>query len=98
MDIEKFPQTALKFYKLRVIITRAWRPLGISRDEAADILIWAVGDDVKYIPFDQWPERIMNNTGIKFDRRQARILDVLRTVAKEWQMRKIKPIFVGGIS
>src|SRR3990167_2272655 len=98
MDIEQFPQVALKFYKLRVIITKAWQPLGISRDEAADILIWAVGDDVKRTPFDQWPERIMGNTGIKFDRHQAKILDVLRTVAKEWQRRKIKPIFVGGIS
>jgi len=98
MDIEKFPQTALKFYKLRVIITRAWRPLGISRDEAADILVWAVGDDVKHVPFDQWPARIMDNAGIKFDPRQARVLDVLRTVAKEWQRRKIKPIYIGGLS
>jgi len=98
MDIEQFPQTALKFYKLRMIITKAWRPLGISRDEAADILIWAVGDDVKRVPFERWPERIMGNTGIKFDPRQSRVLDVLRTVAKEWQRRKMKPIYIGGLS
>ena len=98
MDIEKFPQTALKFYKLRMIITKAWRPLGISRDEAADILIWAVGDDVKRVSFVRWPERIMGNTGIKFDPWQSRVLDVLRTVAKEWQRRKMKPIYIGGLS
>ncbi|KKU09825.1 MAG: hypothetical protein UX14_C0035G0005 [Parcubacteria group bacterium GW2011_GWF1_45_5] len=98
MDIEQFPQTVLKFYKLRTIITKAWRPLGIGRDEAADILIWAIGDDVKRTPFDQWPERIMDNTGIKFDPRQSKVLDVLRTVAKEWQRRKIKPVYVGGLS
>src|SRR3990167_10052354 len=98
MDIEKFPQIVNRFYKLRMIITKAWQPMGISRDEAADILIWAIGDDVKKIPFIDWPKRITENTGIKFNPRTDTVFNVLREVVKEWKKRKIKPIYVGGLS
>ncbi len=98
MDIEDFPKIANRFYKLRMAITKAWLPMGISRDEAAAILIWAIGDDIKRVPFEQWPERIMDNTGIKFDPRQATVFNVLRSVAKEWQRRKVRPIYTGVVS
>ena len=92
------PKEVLKLYKLRKLISIAWLPLGIGRDEAADILLWAVGEDVKHLNFNLWPQRIMENTGIMFNPTQDTIINVLQRVAKEWQKKKIKPVYIGGVN
>lgn len=92
MDIEDFPKIANRFHKLRAAISKALIPLGIPREEAAEILIWAIGEDVKTCPFFLWPERIMSNTGIRFDPKTTTVTDVFRKVGLKWQSRKIKPI------
>lgn len=97
MNVEDFPKAVNQFYKLRMIISKAWIPIGISRDEGSDILIWAIGKDVKTLDFKCWPERIMQNTGITFDPKEETIINILRRVAQLWQNRKVKPVYVGGL-
>lgn len=82
------PREVLKLWKLRSIISKAWIPMGISKEEAVDILLWAIGDDVKTLHITKWPERIMIKTNIKFDPKTVPILDVMRAVAREWQRKK----------
>ncbi len=89
------PHEILKLYRLRRLISKAWIPLGISREEGADILIWAVGEDVAHLNFLLWPERIKENVGLTFDIKQAKIIDVLRLVAGVWQKKKVKPYYTG---
>ena len=96
MDIENFPQEVLKFHKLRSVISKAWLPMGISRDEAVDILIWAVGEDVSRLHFSLWAERIKKNTGINFNEKEDTIFSVMRKVAETWNRKKIHPVYVGG--
>lgn len=83
LDIE-----VLKLWKLRKILSKAWIPMGISKDEACDILIWAVGSDVKNLHFSHWPQRIMDNTGIRFDPKKHTMLSVFRMVARKWREEK----------
>ena len=83
LDVE-----VLKLYKLRKILSRAWMPMGISKEQAVDILIWAIGEDVTQLHFSFWPERIMQNTGIKFNPKEHTMLSVFRKVAEEWRKRK----------
>ena len=82
------PKEVLKLWKLRSIISKAWIPMGISKEEAVDILIWAVGEDVTTLHISLWPSRIMIKTGVKFDIKTTPMIDVMRAVAKKWQSRK----------
>ena len=86
------PQEVLKLYKLRKIISKAWIPLGISRDEAVDCLLWAVGEDVAQLNFGLWPERIMDRTGIKFDPAKTPVYQIFQMVGKKWI--KEKPLLI----
>ena len=89
------PQEVLKMFKLRRLIAKAWLPMGIDREEGADILIWAVGEDVHKLNFSLWPERIMENVGIKIEAKTDKVIDIMRRVAKVWQSKKVKPYHAG---
>lgn len=82
------PKEVLQLWKLRSIISKAWIPMGISKEEAVDILIWAIGEDVTTLHIREWPIRIMINTGVKFDIKVIPMMDVMRAVAKVWQRNK----------
>lgn len=90
------PQEILKLYKLRMIISRAWIPMGIDRNEGADILLWAIGEDVAKLHLSHWPERIMENTGLVFNPKVDKVIDIMRKVAKVWQSKKVKPYYTGA--
>ena len=91
----ELPQEVLKMYKFRMIISKAWLPMGITREEAVDILCWAVGEDVTRLHFSHWPERIMENTGVQFNPAVDKVIDVMRRVGKVWQGKKVKPYYTG---
>ena len=90
------PDEILKLYRLRGLISRAWMPMGINKNEGADILIWAIGEDVAKLNFSLWPERIMENVGITFDPKVDKVIDIMRKVAKVWQSKKVKPYYTGA--
>lgn len=83
-----FPKEVLKLMKLRKILSKAWIPMGISTEEAVDILFWCIGQDVTTLHISEWPKRIMIKTNVKFDPETTTLINVFRAVAKEWQSRK----------
>ena len=82
------PKEVLKLWKLRSIISKAWIPMGISKEEAVDVLLWCIGEDVTTLHISEWPIRIMIKTGVKFDVKTTPMIDVMRAVAKVWQSKK----------
>lgn len=87
MEDVNLPEIALKQWKLRKLISKAWIPLGISRDEAADILLWAIGPDATTLPPEKWPERFRQRLSIKSDEKTS-VIKLLREVARLWQKKK----------
>ncbi len=83
-DVPYFDKEILKLYRLRWILSRAWQPLCISKDEAVDILLWAVGKDVAQLHFSLWPERIRERTGVKFKNDEP-LLKIFQKVAVQWK-------------
>ncbi len=83
-----FHAEVTKLFKLRRIMSRAWIPMGISREEAVDILLWAVGEDVYNLHISKWPQRIMERTGIKFDVEKTPLIQIFRAVGKKWKDQK----------
>ncbi len=83
-----FHREATQLFKLRRIMSKAWIPMGISREEAVDILLWAVGEDVYTLHITKWPARIMDRTGIKFDPAITPLIKLFRVIGKKWKDQK----------
>ena len=77
-----------RLIKLRRLLSKAWIPMGIEKEEAIDILQWAIDDEPYKIHIADWAERISERTGVKVDPKKDTILKTLIKVALEWQRRK----------
>ena len=82
------PREVLKLWKLRSILSKAWLPMGIGKEEAVDILLWCIGEDVTTLHISEWAHRIMIKTNVKFDPKTDTLIDIFRAVAREWQSKK----------
>lgn len=86
LDVE-----VLRLYKMRRLLSKAWMPMGISKEEAVDIFIWMIGDDADKIHLSQWPNRIRENTGVSFNEKTP-LITIFQEVAKRW--RKKRPMLI----
>ena len=78
-------------HKLQIYLSKFFRNENLSiddKEEAVDILLWCIGDDVTTLHITKWPDRIMIKTNVKFDPKTTPMMKVLRAVAREWQSRK----------
>lgn len=89
---DRFIRETGRTFTMRIIVSRAFIPLGIDKDTAQTILEWAVGQDVATLDFSQWPDRIGERLGLVWNIRDIPVFDVMRKIALMWleEQKKIR--------
>lgn len=90
LNISKLSEDAAKDAQFRKIVNQAMEHSGVrDMDDKALFMNWALGDDYKMLPYQDWPARISERTRLIGMTMHTSVYQVIRAAAELWKQKRI---------